>query len=154
MSSIKKLLIQKQIDDLIQLVAIGEQRSQLHSGWIQTIRLALGMSLRQLSERIGVSPSALNNFEKREQTEAISLASLKKVANAMDMELVYYLKPKQGSIYHTIKKQARLKALEILEQSNQTMKLENQETSIASQEIELDRLTNEIASKIPSNLWD
>jgi predicted DNA-binding mobile mystery protein A len=154
MSSIKKLLIQKQIDDLIQLVAIGEQRSQLHSGWIQTIRLALGMSLRQLSERIGVSPSALNNFEKREQTEAISLASLKKVANAMDMELVYYLKPKQGSIYHTIKKQARLKALEILEQSNQTMKLENQETSIASQEIELERLTNEIASKIPANLWD
>ncbi len=154
MSSIKKLLIQKQIDDLIQLVAIGEQRSQLHSGWIQTIRLALGMSLRQLSERIGVSPSALNNFEKREQTEAISLASLKKVANAMDMELVYYLKPKQGSIYHTIKKQARLKALEILEQSNQTMKLENQETSIASQEIELERLTNEIANKIPANLWD
>lgn len=136
------------------MVAIGEQRSQLHSGWIQTIRLALGMSLRQLSERIGVSPSALNNFEKREQTEAISLASLKKVANAMDMELVYYLKPKQGSIYHTIKKQARLKALEILEQSNQTMKLENQETSIASQEIELERLTNEIASKIPANLWD
>jgi hypothetical protein len=154
MSSIKKLLIQKQIDDLIQLVAIGEQRSQLHSGWIQTIRLALGMSLRQLSERIGVSPSALNNFEKREQTEAISLASLKKVANAMDMELVYYLKPKQGSIHHTIKKQARLKALEILEQSNQTMKLENQETSIASQEIELERLTNEISIKTPANLWD
>jgi len=154
MSSIKKLLIQKQIDDLIQLVAIGEQRSQLHSGWIQTIRLALGMSLRQLSERIGVSPSALNNFEKREQTEAISLASLKKVANAMDMELVYYLKPKQGSINQTIKKQARIKALEILEQSNQTMKLENQETSIVSQEIELERLTNEIASKTPANLWD
>jgi len=34
------------------------------------------------------------------------------------------------------------------------MKLENQETSIASQEIELERLTNEIASKIPSNLWN
>lgn len=154
MSSIKKLLIQKQIDDLIQSFAIGEQRSQLHSGWIQSIRLALGMSLRQLSERIGVSPSALNNFEKREQTEAISLASLKKVANAMDMELVYYLKPKQGSIYSTIQKQARIKALEILDQSNQTMKLESQETSIASQELEIERLTNEIASKIPSNLWD
>ena len=154
MSSIKKLLIQKQIDDLIQSFAIGEQRSQLHSGWIQSIRLALGMSLRQLSERIGVSPSALNNFEKREQTEAISLASLKKVANAMDMELVYYLKPKQGSIYSTIQKQARIKALEILDQSNQTMKLESQETSISSQELEIERLTNEIASKIPSNLWD
>lgn len=154
MSSIKKLLIQKQIEDLIQSFAIGEQRSQLHSGWIQTIRLALGMSLRQLSERIGVSPSALNNFEKREQTEAISLASLKKVANAMDMELVYYLKPKQGSIYSTIQKQARIKALEILDQSNQTMKLESQETSISSQELEIERLTNEIASKRPLNLWD
>lgn len=154
MSSIKKLLIQKQIDDLIQSFVIGEQRPHLHSGWIQSIRLALGMSLRQLSERIGVSPSALNNFEKREQTEAISLASLKKVANAMDMELVYYLKPKQGSIYSTIQKQARIKALEILDQSNQTMKLESQETSISSQELEIERLTNEIASKRPLNLWD
>lgn len=154
MSYIQKLLIQKQIDELIQSFAIGEQMSQLHSGWIQSIRLALGMSLRQLSERIGVSASALNNFEKREQTEAISLASLKKVANAMDMELVYYLKPKQGSIHNTIQKQARIKALEILDQSNQTMKLENQETSIASQEIEIERLTYEIATKTPANLWD
>ena len=154
MSSIQKTLIQKQMDELIQSFVSGKQNAQTSAGWIQSARLALGMSLRQLAERVGVSVSALTNFEKREQTDSVSLATLKKAANAMDMELVYYLKPKQGSIYHTIKKQARLQALEILEQSNQTMKLENQETSIASQEIELERLTNEIASKIPANLWD
>ena len=131
MSSIQKTLIQKQIDELIQSFVSGKQNAQTSAGWIQSARLALGMSLRQLAERVGVSVSALTNFEKREQTESVSLATLKKAANAMDMELVYYLKPKQGSINQTIKKQARIKALEILEQSNQTMKLENQEQQAA-----------------------
>lgn len=97
MSSIQKTLIQKQMDELIQSVVSGKQHAQTSSGWIQSARLALGMSLRQLAERVGVSISALTNFEKREQSDSVSLATLKKAANAMDMELVYYFKPKDGS---------------------------------------------------------
>jgi predicted DNA-binding mobile mystery protein A len=114
----------------------------------------MGMSLRQLAERIGISASALSNFEKREQADAVSLATLKKVANALDMELVYYFRPKSGSIKNTIEQQARKKAKEILNQSNQTMKLENQETNKISQEVELERLTKDIIYKMPVNLWD
>lgn len=154
MSSIKKILMQKQMDEFIQSIVVGKQSAQTSVGWIQSTRLALGMSLRKLAERIGVSTSALSNFEKREQSETVSLATLKKAANAMDMELVYYFKPKVGSIKNTIEKQARKKAMEILNQSNQTMKLEDQETSIKSQEIELERLTKDIMNKMPQNLWD
>lgn len=154
MSSIKKILMQKQMDEFIQSIVVGKQSAQTSVGWIQSTRLALGMSLRKLAERIGVSASALSNFEKREQSETVSLATLKKAANAMDMELVYYFKPKVGSIKNTIEKQARKKAMEILNQSNQTMKLEDQETNTKSQEIELERLTKDIMNKMPQNLWD
>ena len=154
MSSIQKTLIQKQMDELIQTFVSGKQNVQTSAGWIQSARLALGMSLRQLAERVGVSVSALTNFEKREQTDSVSLATLKKAANAMDMELVYYFKPKDGSIKNAVEKQARKKAQEILNQSNQTMKLEDQETNSSSQELELERLTKDIMSKMPQNLWD
>lgn len=154
MSSIQKTLIQKQMDELIQSFVTGKQNVQTSAGWIQSARLALGMSLRQLAERVGVSASALTNFEKREQTDAVSLATLKKAANAMDMELVYYFKPKDGSIKNAVENQARKKAQEILNQSNQTMKLEDQETNSSSQELELERLTKDIMSKMPQNLWD
>lgn len=142
------------MDELIQSVVSGKQKAQTSAGWIQSARLALGMSLRQLAERVGVSVTALTNFEKREQTDAVSLATLKKAANAMDMELVYYFKPKDGSIKNAVEKQARKKAQEILNQSNQTMKLEDQETNSSSQELELERLTKDIMSKMPQNLWD
>ena len=154
MSSIQKTLIQKQMDELIQSFVSGKQSARTSAGWIQSARLALGMSLRQLAERVGVSVSALTNFEKREQADSVSLATLKKAANAMDMELVYYFKPKDGSIKNAVEKQARKKAQEILNQSNQTMKLEDQETNSSSQELELERLTKDIMSKMPQNLWD
>lgn len=154
MNSIRKTLIQKQMDELIQSLVSGKQNARTSAGWIQSARLALGMSLRQLAERLGVSVSALTNFEKREQTDSVSLATLKKAANAMDMELVYYFKPKDGSIKDAVEKQARKKAQEILNQSNQTMKLEDQETNSSSQKLELERLTKDIMSKMPQNLWD
>lgn len=154
MKSIQKILVQKQMDELIQSYMNGKQQATTSAGWIQSIRLALGMSLRQLAEKIGISVSALNNFEKREQTDAVTLATLKKAAAAMDMDLVYYFKPKSGSLKNTIAKQAQNKAREILNQSNQTMKLEDQQTSEMSQQIELERLTQDLINKMPSNLWD
>lgn len=154
MNSIRKTLIQKQMDELIQSLVSGKQNARTSAGWIQSARLALGMSLRQLAERVGVSVSALTNFEKREQADSVSLSTLKKAANAMDMELVYYFKPKDGSIKNAVEKQARKKAQEILNQSNQTMKLEDQETNSSSQKLELERLTKDIMSKMPQNLWD
>ena len=125
MSSIQKTLIQKQMDELIQTFVSGKQNVQTSAGWIQSARLALGMSLRQLAERVGVSVSALTNFEKREQADSVSLATLKKAANAMDMELVYYFKPKAGSIKDAVEKQARKKAQEILNQSNRFLENES-----------------------------
>lgn len=154
MSILQKALIQKQLDELIQSFESGKQHIYPPAGWIQAVRLALGMSFRQLGERLGISASAVTSFEKRELAESISLATLKKTAHALEMELVYYFKPKTGSINVTLKKQARKKAQEIINQSNQTMRLENQETDPASQKLELERLTKDLLYRMPSQLWD
>ena len=154
MSILQKALIQKQLDELIQSFESGKQHIYPPAGWIQEVRLAMGMSLRQLGERLSISASAVTNFEKRELAESISLATLKKTAQAMDMELVYYFKPRTGSISTNLEKQARKKAQEILTQSNQTMRLENQETNALSQELELERLTKDLLYRMPSQLWD
>jgi predicted DNA-binding mobile mystery protein A len=154
MSILQKALIQKQLDELILSFLGGKQQVSPPSGWIQAVRLALGMSLRQLGERLGISASAVTNFEKRELAESISLATLKKTAQAMDMELVYYFKPKTDSLKTTLENQARKKAIEILTQSNQTMRLENQETNSLSQGLELERLTKDLLYRMPSQLWD
>lgn len=154
MKILQKALIQKHLEEQIQSFESGKQHIYPPAGWIQAVRLALGMSLRQLGERLGISASAVTNFEKRELAESISLVTLKKTAQAMDMELVYYFKPKTGLISTNLEKQARKKAKEILAQSNQTMRLENQETNRASQELELERLTRDLLHRMPAHLWD
>ena len=154
MSILQKALIQKHLDEQIQSFDSGKQQISPPAGWIQAVRLALGMSLRQLGKRLGISASAVTNFERRELAETISLATLKKTAQSMDMELVYYFKPRTGSISATLEKQAQKKAQEILTQSNQPMRLENQETNPASQKLELERLTKDLLYRMPSQLWD
>ena len=154
MAQIEKLLIQQQTDDLIRLVSSGQTILRPPSGWIQAVRLSLGMSLRQLASRLGIAANTVKNFEKREQLEAITIGSLKKVANSMDMELVYYFRPRSGSISKMIELQARKKAEVIVRRSSQTMTLENQETSQESQERELERIVKELVQKMPGILWD
>jgi ribosome-binding protein aMBF1 (putative translation factor) len=83
MVTLQKNLMQKQMDELLKAFATGKQSAQLSVAWIQSCRLALGMSLRQLAERIGVSAPALNDFEKRELADTISIATLKKAAAAI-----------------------------------------------------------------------
>jgi predicted DNA-binding mobile mystery protein A len=118
------------------------------------VRLALGMSLRQLAERLGLSTNALAKYEQNEQNGSISLGTLAKAAEALDMELVYYLRPKRGTLQHSLDSQARRKAAEILDRSTQTMMLEQQETSAAYRVQELDRLTSELREQMPRTLWD
>ena len=154
MIKIEKLLVQQQTDDLIRLARSGQVAIRPQSGWIQAVRLSLGMSLRQLAGRLGIATNTVKNFEKREQLETITIGSLKKVANSMDMELVYYFMPRSGSISNMIELQARKKAELIVRNSSQTMTLENQETSQESQEREKERIVKDLIQNRLGILWD
>jgi len=143
-----------QLDDQIRQFVNGQRFDRIPQGWIRSSRTAIGMTLKQLATRLGFSVPAAKNFEMREVDEAITLASLRKIANAMEMDLVYYFKPKQDSLDDLLQIRAELKAKELMERSNQAMLLENQEADNKNKSREYDRLITEIRNQKPSSLWD
>ena len=143
-----------QLDDQIRQYVNGQRFDRIPQGWIRSSRTAIGMTLKQLATRLGFSVPAAKNFEMREVDEAITLASLRKIANAMEMDLVYYFKPKQDSLDDLLQIRAELKAKVLMERSNQAMLLENQEADNKNKSREYDRLITEIRNQKLSSLWD
>src|SRR6266404_8337614 len=62
-------------------------------GWIKAIREALGMSTAQLAMRLGVKQPSVVALEQSEAKGTIELATLRRVAKALDCTLVYALVP-------------------------------------------------------------
>lgn len=65
-------------------------------GWLAAVRNALGLSRAAVAATLKVTPSAVQDYEKAEKADAITLATLRRVAGAMDCELVVALVPRSG----------------------------------------------------------
>lgn len=122
-------------------------------GWLRAMREALGMTTRQLAQRMGKSQSVIVDSEKSEARESISLASLRQAAEAMDCVLVYAIVPKEP-----IDDILRARATEVAElqlaRASHTMALENQSLSGADQRAERERLIDELLRGPTTRLWD
>ena len=95
-------------------------------GWIKTIRMALGMTSSALAQRVGdVSDSAIRKLELAEAEDAITLASLRRVAEALDCELQYALIPRLP-LKQMLSEQASIVAWKQMERVSHTMALEDQ----------------------------
>ena len=75
------------------------------------------------------------------------------MAEAMNCRFVYAIVP-EDSIESIIYKQAELKAKELVKQASIQMALEAQELSEQALQTEVKRITNELVSKINSELWN
>ena len=122
-------------------------------GWLRAIREALGMTTRQLAQRMGKVQSAVVDMEKSEARESISLTSLRQAAEAMDCELVYAIVPRVP-IDEILRARATELASQQLARVSHTMALENQSLSGTDQEAELERLIDELLRGSPTRLWD
>ena len=123
-------------------------------GWIKSIRTALGMSLQQLGKKLNVTKQAALDIERREREGSITIKSLKDVAGALDMQLVYGFVPKDGSLDALIEKKATELAKQIVMRTNQTMKLEDQANSASRIEKAIKERTAAIKKEMPKILWD
>lgn len=65
-------------------------------GWLAAVRKALGLSRAAVAASLRVSPAAVQSYEKAEKADAITLATLRRVAGALDCELVVALVPRNG----------------------------------------------------------
>ncbi len=124
------------------------------TGWIKAVRLALGMSMRQLAARLGTTKQSVQEMERREENGSITLKSLRQAASALDMELVYGLVPKDGSLEALIDRKARELAAKIVSRTSQSMLLEDQGISAARYNKAIDERAARLKYEMPKILWD
>jgi predicted DNA-binding mobile mystery protein A len=117
--------------------------SRPQGGWVQAIRLALGMPVAVLAKRLGVSPSTIVRLEASEIAGRVNLNSLQKVANELNCELVYALVPRE-KLEAVVQLKAREVAEKQLQNTQKTMSLENQSIDEAI----LDRLIEQRAMEL------
>ena len=123
-------------------------------GWVRAVRLAIGMSLRQLAERLHINPSSAREIELREESGSITLRSLSEAAEALDMYLVYALLPKDGTLENMVEKRAGEVANSIVLRAATSMELEGQEVSARRLINAIEEKKRELLISIPRQLWD
>lgn len=71
-------------------------------GWLKACRESLLIGQSEVAERLNLSRQAYAKLESNESNSVISLESLKKAAEAMDCELVYWIRPKKRKPFSTL----------------------------------------------------
>lgn len=123
-------------------------------GWIHTIRTALNMTLAQLGNKLNITRQGVGKIEESEANGTITINSLKEVAKAMDLKLVYALVPKNGTIDELIETKAVALAQKIVLRTNQNMRLENQGVEDKKINETIEDLAAEIKREVRKSLWD
>lgn len=119
-------------------------------GWIKAIREALGMSTAQLAKRLGVRQPSIVDLERSEEKGSIELATLRRVAEALDCNLVYALVPNQP-LEMTIRARARALLRRRRSPIEHTMLLEAQDVAGPVTERQIDDIIRETS---PRRFWD
>ena len=76
-------------------------------GWTRAVRQALGMTSAQLATRLRIKQPSVVAIEHSEMRGTIELATLRRVAEALDCTLVYAFVPKRP-LEATVRERARL----------------------------------------------
>jgi predicted DNA-binding mobile mystery protein A len=65
-------------------------------GWLRAVREAVGLTQGALAARMAVKRQSYAQFEVAEERGSISVASLRRAAEAMDCDLIYYIVPRES----------------------------------------------------------
>jgi predicted DNA-binding mobile mystery protein A len=150
----KKSLQLQQLNSKMLGFASLKQVAMPPTGWIKAIRTAIGMSMQQLGNKLNVSKQGIMDIEKREKDGSITIKSLREIARAMDMQLVYGFVPNDGSLDALIEKRATELATQIVMRTANTMKLEDQANSKKRIETAIRERAAAIKNEMPKMLWD
>ena len=140
----------RQLDDVL---AAANVPSRPHSGWIASIRQALGMGKTQLAKRMNIARQSLSDMESNEKKGTITLASLRKAADGLGCDLQYVLVPRK-SLEQMVAEQALRRASQKLGRINQSQALEASAIETDSLSRAVTDLANEIEVKRPADFWN
>ncbi|MBN9253267.1 MULTISPECIES: mobile mystery protein A [unclassified Mesorhizobium] len=127
----------RRLDERLSSAKPVERLTPPPKGWIRAIRDGLGMSGAQLGKRMGVAQQTIQAFELSEESGAIQLQTLRRVAEALGGKLVYAIVP-DSSLEAMIRDRAREVALRALARVSHTMRLEDQATGVSDLEARID----------------
>ena len=150
----KQILILEQTDNKIFLLKKAGKMTIPQSGWVFIIRQALGMSMRQLGNKMGITAQSVREIEEREKKGTVSLKVLKQFGKSLNLKLIYGFIPENGKLEEIIEKRAYELATEIVKRTSVTMKIENQENNPKRIKKAIGEKANEIIREMPKYIWD
>lgn len=121
-------------------------------GWIRAIRDALGMSAQQLAVRTGMAQQRITVVEKGEFTGAVTLKTMRRIAEGLNCVFVYGFVPKKD-LETTLRERAEQIAAKRLSQAAQTMGLEDQALSEQENRKVFEETVNKLIEN-PTALWN
>ena len=144
-----------QMDAVLQGTASHPLPPRPPAGWLRAIREALGMTSAVLADRLEITASGVRKLEHAEAIDAITLGTLRRVAEALDCDLQYALVPRRP-LREMRWRQAMRLAQQWQQRAGRTMALEAQPVaspSAAANE-RLEAMAKEILRTSGTRLWD
>jgi predicted DNA-binding mobile mystery protein A len=148
-----KLIARQQFDNTVSGYGAIKRTPPPVKGWIRAIREALGMSGKQLANRLHVSQPRIPRLEQDELSGVVSLKTMRQAAEAMDCVFVYAIVPRT-TLEETVRAQARKIAESRTQRVSHTMLLEAQNLSTGEQRASLEAAVDELVREMPKELWD
>src|ERR1700686_5197596 len=119
-------------------------------GWIKAVREGLGMTTAQLAQRLGMKQPSVVAIQQSEAKGTIELATLRRVAEALDCTLVYALVPNKP-LEATVRDRARAFLRRRRGPVEHSMLLEDQKVEGKDSEARLHEIVSETTPRL---LWD
>ena len=154
MKNLKVQFFLDETQDKLNPFSVLKSEIKPDNGWVNAIRVSIKMSLRQLGERLHITPQGVRDLEKREKEGAITINTLREVGRVLEMDLVYGFISRHNSLEDMIEERAREIAEEDVLKTRQAMQLDNSRKSENDIKKAIQQKTYEISSKMPSYLWD
>lgn len=150
--NLKKLVLE-QLDTTLKRFSTLKDVNPPPKGWIRAIRDALGLSTRQLGDRLGVSKSRITRMEQDEVAGSVTLKTMQRVAGALGCVFVYGFVPRT-TLEDTLRSQARRVAKKRMLRVAHTMALEDQGLSEGEQKKAFENAVDELIRTRPKSLWE
>ena len=138
------------LDQRLAQLGPAEQYRVPTRGWIRAIREALGMSTAQLASRLNVRQPSVVDLERSEEKGTIEVATLRRVAEALNCTLVYMLVPNQP-LETTVRARARALLRRRLQPIEHSMLLEGQDVAERLSDRQVEDVIRETS---PRRFWD
>jgi predicted DNA-binding mobile mystery protein A len=121
-------------------------------GWVRAVREALGLTTAQLAQRLNVKQPSIVAVEQSEEKGTIELATLRRVAEALDCRVIYALVPNKP-LDKIVRERARVFLEKRQAAVEHSMLLEDQKVDRSEQDVEalIDELVRETNPRL---FWD